>query len=366
MILAASPGMGGESESGVQLNARGMQMYGAGRFQDAERLYRQALENWPLNGRERAAVTANLGETLRAMGRYTEAAPQLREALRLMELTGPGTGSDFSHTLCSLAALYRTQGELTKAEQLAERATSTGREKDRNDAQLCLASIYMEEQRYAEAEALIGGMTGTAQGTSAAVLYNNLAAAANARRDFVRGEELAQRALATARQSVPERHALMATILNTLAQACRFQAKYMDAEANYRLAIEMWQEALGSTHPDVARGLMNMASFYHERSRESGAEELYRRAAAIFAGSLGEDHVESLIARNELAEVLRAEHRYVESERLSRQSLTMLKVVLPATDQRLQRALFNFALLLHETRRQKEADGILQTLRASR
>jgi len=116
----------------------------------------------------------------------------------------------------------------------------------------------------------------------------------------------------------------------------------------------------------VARGIMNMASFYHQRSREAAAEGLYRRAAAIFAQSLGEDHLDTLIARNELGDVLRAEHRYVESESLSRTTLEPLKRLLLPGDPRLGRALFHYASLLQETKRRQEAEVVLQTLQASR
>jgi tetratricopeptide (TPR) repeat protein len=198
------------------------------------------------------------------------------------------------------------------------------------------------------------------------VLYNNMAAASNARRDFARGEEQGRRALAISKELLPAQAALRATILNTVAQSCRFQAKYVEAEDYYRNAIEMWQQALGPSHPDVARGIMNMASFYHERSREAGAEGLYRRAAAIFAHSLGEDHLDTLIARNELGDVLRAEHRYVESESLSRATLEPLKRLLLPGDPRLGRAVFRYASLLHDTKRQQEAEVVLQTLQAFR
>jgi len=362
LVLAVCPVCAVDRESAVQLNARGMEMYRAGRYQEAEGFYRQALES-PTP--QRTAILTNLGEVLRAMARYREAEPVLVEAVAQMDASGEA-GANMSHALCSLAALYRIKGSLVKAERVARRAIELGAEKDRNDARLCLAAVYIDQQRYEDAEALIRDMDGRSQGTSAAVLYNNMAAASNARRDFARGEELGRRALATARELLPAHQALVATILNTVAQSCRFEAKYVEAEGYYRDAIEMWQQALGPSHPDVARGIMNMASFYHQRSREAAAEGLYRRAAAIFAQSLGEDHLDTLIARNELGDVLRAEHRYVESESLSRTTLEPLKRLLLPGDPRLGRALFHYASLLQETKRRQEAEVVLQTLQASR
>jgi tetratricopeptide (TPR) repeat protein len=363
LVLAVSQVCAVEREPAVQLNAKGMEMYRAGRYQEAEAFYRQALElPTPL----RAAILVNLGESLRSLARYRQAEPLLVEAVQRLEAAGESESTNLAHALCSLAAVFRTEGKLDDAERVARRATGIGTEKDQSDARLCLAAVYIQQQRYADAETLVRDMDGRARGTSAAVLYNNMAAASNARRDFARGEELARRALAIAKELLPAREALIATILNSVAQSCRFQSKYVEAEENYRKAIEMWQQALGPSHPDVARGIMNMASFYHERSRDTAAEELYRRAAAIFAQSLGDYHLDTLVARNELGDVLRSEHRYVESERLSRTTLEPLKSLLAVGDARLGRALFHYASLLHETNRQKEADTVLQTLQASR
>ncbi len=61
---------------------------------------------------------------------------------------------------------------------------------------------------------------------------------------------------------------------------------------------------------------MNLRNFYHLRGRELRAEELYRRAAAVLEKVYGKDHLLTLVATNELADVLRAEGRYTEAERL--------------------------------------------------
>ena len=116
----------------------------------------------------------------------------------------------------------------------------------------------------------------------------------------------------------------------------------------------------------MARGLINLGSLYHDRSRDAGAEELYRRAADIFARSLGDNRVETLLTRSELADVLRAEHRYVEAETLSRATLAPLQQMLRPGDPRLARVLFHRAQLLRETQRKGEAEVILERLQSFR
>jgi hypothetical protein len=96
--------------------------------------------------------------------------------------------------------------------------------------------------------------------------------------------------------------------------------------------------------------MLNLAALNHERGREASAEELYRRAAAIFAEAYGETHELTLVARAELAEVLRVERRYRESERLSEATLPALETQLGAADPRVVRAFGNYHRLVWEKR----------------
>jgi hypothetical protein len=95
---------------------------------------------------------------------------------------------------------------------------------------------------------------------------------------------------------------------------------------------------------------MNLAAFYHDRDRETGAEDLYLRAISILERSFGKDDLLALVARNELADVLRGERRFAESERLGRASLAALERVLGADDPRVQRAQAHRARLTAETK----------------
>jgi DNA-binding SARP family transcriptional activator len=104
--------------------------------------------------------------------------------------------------------------------------------------------------------------------------------------------------------------------------------------------------------------MMNLAAFYHERGREAGAEDLYRRAAQILQAVYGPDQQLVLVARNELADVLRAEGQFTESERLGRATLAALQQALGPGDPRVLRALANQARLLEEIRRPKEAAAL--------
>jgi tetratricopeptide (TPR) repeat protein len=342
------------ASDGPAWNARALQLYQAGNFADAEATYRRALDAFDGAGEsgslDRALTMENIAVMLRAQGRYLESEKLHREALpRIEELTGPQSPATL-RAVSNLAALYWSWGRLEQAESLALRAESSSLSLgDRSTNRQILASIYLKQHRYTDAEKLLQGTLESRDPSTLATAYTNLAAVALGVRDNPRAEQYARQAIEVVQRDMPGRHSLAAVALNNLAQACRFQGKYLEAENYYRQAIGIWEDTLGPQHPDFARGLMNLAAFYHERGRESGAEDLYTRAAAILEQALGKNSAEALVVRNEIADVLRAERRYTESEKLSRTTLAALKSALPQTDPRLERAEVNYAHLMEDT-----------------
>jgi hypothetical protein len=79
-----------------------------------------------------------------------------------------------------------------------------------------------------------------------------------------------------------------------------------------------------------------------------------------FTFALGKDHPQVLVARIDLADVLRAEHRYTDSEKLGRTTLAAMQKAFEPHDARLVQALRNRARLLSETHRQAEAAALLK------
>jgi len=355
-LLAASAGAEGLTGlSAAQLNARGLALFGQHQYREAEQAYRASLEAWDRLGNSFAAsrsiTAANLGTLLWMEGRFSEAEPLL--AGQMSQPTAAIT----------LAAFYQAWGRLNKAEAFAVQADTVLRTlPDRTEERLAnrrvLASILLSEGRYEEGEASMRSLLADLPPRSAVAAYNDLAVAETSQRHLGEAETLAARALELARQTFAPDHPLAAVSLNNLAQTQRFQGLYLEAEKNYREAIEIWRRALGPQHPDLAKGLMNLAAFYHERGREAGAEDLYRQAAPILDRAYGKGNPVTLVAWNELGEVLRAEHRYSESEKLSNATVAPLEAAVGQTDPRVIRALDNYARLLDDTRRVREASVV--------
>jgi len=64
------------------------------------------------------------------------------------------------------------------------------------------------------------------------------------------------------------------------------------------------------------------------------------------------------VARNELGDVLRAQRRFSESEKLSRATLEPLEAAFGSQDARVLRALANYAHLLEDTKRGVQAAAV--------
>ena len=351
---------GADAGTASDLSVRAAQAYSQARYAEAEPLYRQAVEAWgqlgPAAARNHAVDLRNLGALLRATGRNAEAVQVLTDSLQELEATCGADSMEVSRALYNLAALYRAEGDLPKAETFAVRANDITSKRDdateteRQGSRLILASVYIAQRRFNEADTLLRSFLDRVDRTLAVAVYDNLANISIARGAYREAESFAREALQRSRLTLPASHPAIAAAWNNLAQACRFQGEYLEAEAAYREAIDIWESGVGPSHPDVARGLMNLGAFYHERGREAGAETLYQRAAAIFEQAFGRDDPRTLSARNELAEVLRAERRFTEASKLARTTLTGLEKALPADDPRVMRAQSNLARLIEDTK----------------
>jgi tetratricopeptide (TPR) repeat protein len=353
----------------VELNNRAVALASQGRYTEAEAVYRQALEGLaqradrPETAGERARTLENLGSLLRNTGRYAESETVLDQALSQFQAATGESSADAGHVLENLAALHLAGGDAARAESCALRAAAMLSGPDRTDNQVLLATIYLEQRRFAEARAILEPALPGAVGQLAFTIHASLAAAALGEEKLDDAREFSNRALEIAATAMPPDHIGVAAVWNNLGQACRFQGRYLEAETSYHKAIEIWTAARGPAHPLVARGLLNLAAFEHERGREHAAEELYGRAAGILEQAIGRDSLQTLIARNELGEVLRAEGRYTAAEQLSGATLPPIRKLLPENDPRVLRALANYARLLAATKRQADADALWAHIR---
>src|SRR5205823_10111912 len=139
------------------------------------------------------------------LGRYPEAEQMLTGGLRDLE-----PGADASRALWNLATLYRTRGQLSKAESSALRAGEMVEGKDRVAPRLILASIYTEQHRYAEAEAILAWAEEGADDALRVAIYNNFATISLATGKYSRAEEFSRKAIDVGERALPGQHPAVA------------------------------------------------------------------------------------------------------------------------------------------------------------
>jgi len=147
----------------TRLDNQAIQLYNAGRYAEAEKLYSQlmivekALEPDHPNV---ASILNNLALLYKATGRYAEAEPLYRRALAIDEKAFGPHHPEVAADTHNLAMLYRTTGRYAEAEPLYRRALAIWEKAlgpNHSKVAACLnnlAGLYLTTDRYAEAEPL--------------------------------------------------------------------------------------------------------------------------------------------------------------------------------------------------------------------
>ena len=330
---------------------------------------------WPAAAQAQSPELAdayNRYSELRAEGRYQDALPFAKEALRLGE---PVFGSDHRNTatlLNNIAALYDDLGRYADAEPLYERSLAIFERAlgpEHPDVATGLnnvARLYHAQGRYAEAVLLYQrslAIMKKALGPEhpdVAVSLNNTAELYRTQGRYAEAEPLYQLALAIREKALGLEHPSVGESLNNLAALYQAQGRYAEAELLYQRTMAVLEKALGPGHPNVATSINNLASLYDDLGRYTEAEPLYQRALAIREKALGPDHPDVARSLNNLAELYRLQGRYAEAEPFNQRSLSIKEKVLGPGHPSVATSVNNLAELYRAQGRYAEAEPLYQ------
>lgn len=329
-----------------------------GRYGEAEQLYREALEirrkialpadisgqdSAPLKDllrffenrdhQELAGSLNNLAVLLQTTGRYDEAEPLYREALEIGRKALPA-GPNIAKGLINLGLLLKTTGRYGEAEPLYREALEIGRKAlSTGQPEIVIANLnnlgnlLATTGRYGEAEPLLReGLEVTSKFLPESQLdiatgLNNLAVLFETTGRYRDAEPLYREVLEILRKAMPAGHPTIATGLNNLAVLLERTERYREAESLYREALEIKRKTLPAGHPEIAISLSNLASPLKATGRFDEAEPLYREAVEILRLVLPADHPDIATSINNLAGVVESTDRSSEAERLYREAL---------------------------------------------
>jgi tetratricopeptide (TPR) repeat protein len=293
--------------------------------------------------RVRADILDTIGNVYRSLARYDEAAEMLHEAyrLRLQDRAPPG---EIAASEYSLGALYHDRGDYPKAvplyrkslearlnekppdpvaiancefnlawalgelEQLAEsekvfKSCVERRRKffgpDHRQtavAQMGLASIYLDTERYAEAKVLVDQVIRTLRKVSedpvlpdALAWFQQGVIRSLALGDHAGGEKKLRASLELCREKLGRRHLYVTMPMVQLAIILEYRGRQFDADAQalYEEALGIVEERVGLGHPKALIAVRNLTRVQQRRGQQDKAEAYYEKVLGIYRERFG-------------------------------------------------------------------------------
>jgi len=229
-----------------------------GRFDDAERMLRTAIEiRRRLADAELAATINDLGVALYQQRDYPGAEGALREALCLLRQADGGAPEQVARCINNLAATIKAQGRLDEAEPLYLQALEQQR-------------LLLGERHEHLAETL-----------------NNLGGLRLARGDFAQAEAYCRQVLALREDLLGRDHPDTAQSLDNLGVALARQDRHAEARPLHEEAADILRARLGDDHPALAAALTNLGSTLLALKEHDGAIEALARAEQIRLAKFG-------------------------------------------------------------------------------
>ncbi len=326
------------------LNREVARLYKAGKYGEAIPIAKKALKvaekTYGTKHKNTATALNNLALLYVSQDRYSDAEPLYKRALEIVKKSLGKEHPYYATTLNNLAGLYDSQGRYSDAEPLYKRALEI-REKvlgkehlDVANSLNNLAEIYRSQGRYSDAEPLYKRALAIKEKVlgkehpQVATSLNNLAELYASQGRYSDAEPLHKRALAIKEKVLGKEHPYVATSLNNLALLYQSQGRYSSALPLYKRALEIYEKALGKDHPHVAATLNNLASLYQSQGRYSDAGALMKRALEIRKKVFGKEHPDVANSLNNLAELYSDQGRYSDALPLYKKALDIREKVL--------------------------------------
>jgi tetratricopeptide (TPR) repeat protein len=260
-----------------------------GRPAEATPLYTRALAIFEKAGGTRAEQAAsNLAANLQALGRYEEAESLYRAALERALAKG-ATSRAAALAYNNLGFSLGRQGRFNEARTLYGKALAIARNWDPEDLDLALIESNVAanldalgrpieaEPLYRQALAVRIAELG-ADDPAVATSYNNLGFNLDGQGRHADAAPAYQRALAI-RTAIDPQGLAAATSYNNAAHNLNRQGRYAEAAPLYQAALDIWRRVYGPNHPTTAIGVSNVAVNLERQGEEIGRASCRERVS---------------------------------------------------------------------------------------
>nr|WOD46566.1 hypothetical protein [Trichoderma atroviride] len=287
---------GKQAESTLFSNIAGANQY-LGRYQTAERLYRQALElDEKRLGKEHARTLvgmSNLGGVLYHLGQSEESERILRQVYEVRENLLGKDHPDTIRSKNSLATTFTKRGKYKEAEEMYQQAF---------------------EQRK--------GMLGIDHPDTLYSMENVAITLADLGK-YEEAEEMHHQIFERRKRVLGMDHPDTIRSMGNLAFALHGMGKYKESEIMYSQVFEQSKRVLGMNHPDTLWSMDNFAFALGKLGKYKEAEEIHRQVFEQSKRVLGVDHPETLISMDSFAFALRDLGKYTEAEEMYREAIKL-------------------------------------------
>lgn len=313
-------------------------------------------------------------QALMQLGRWNEALPSFKTALRLRTTHLPPDAPELAWAMTALAPLLAAMDKPEEAETLLRNSCTILQQRfgpehpevavavanlgealrlsgkaPEAEATLCQAIAMHESLQGKEAPEIarvLGGLARLVAGAgrqSEAVLLGEKAVSINERKfgpnhprvardltnlalilapqDHPRSVELQRRALAIMEKQFGPEHAETASALNNLAGLLQHGPESEEAEQMFRAALKIDESLFGRSHPNLLRDLRNLAGLLRESGRRDESIACYLQALGLAEVHFGKDHSETITSLRQLSLQLAEARRFVEAEPFGRRAL---------------------------------------------
>jgi tetratricopeptide (TPR) repeat protein len=263
-----------QQEYARQLNELAQVYYSQGKYDEAIKLYLEAIEidkkTIGIEHPNYAICLNNLAMVYNSQGKYDEAIKLYLEAIEIGKKTIGIEHPAYAIRLSNLALVYYSQGKYDEAIKLYLEAIEIDKK-----------TIGIEHPEYAKH-------------------LNNLAGVYKSQGKYNEAIKLYLEAIEVDKKTIGIEHPDYAIRLNNLAGVYDSQGKYDEAIKLYLEAIEIGKKTIGIEHPEYATRLNNLAGVYYVQGKYQDALPLYEEALRIFEDKLPETHPYIQIVRESL------------------------------------------------------------------
>lgn len=343
---------------GQAFNDLGVALFHQSRYEEAESMYKHALETFANGGArspEKAGAMGNLASLYRERRNFEAAEAIYKELFELFKKPGEVNELVIATAMNDYGVLQKLKGNTEAARRALERCAEI-REQRLPDGHphlisvwTALADLHYTTQDFAGAEQLFRKASETCD-ASLGKLHRVCAPSVNglALTLVIRGmpeeaERLFQRALSIFEATYGPEHPRVAAVLNNLGTLADRTGQFKKAEKHLQRALTVWIKAYGPNHPDVASTYTNLGSAYLRKKRYEQAEPLFHRALAIDEKVFGAEHDKVAIDLNNLAALYNEMKRYDESDMYFARAIAVYEKLPEAYEMSLAGLLGNFA-----------------------